>query len=219
MNTESENQEQTNGTGEHISERTVSRMRWYLYALEELAATGMTTAASREIAEKVGVKPGLVRKDLCMFGGFGRPSVGYNIAYLRKKIREILAIDEEKRVAWIGSLCMVDHQSTIRRLSAQNCRVVALFDSAEAGNTVGGLKVMKLDDLPNALPKLKIDVAVLAVEKDAQQCADKLIGAGVNAILNMSPIMVTVPRGAAVRHLDLAGELVILARAAHEERE
>ncbi|MCX6374555.1 MAG: hypothetical protein NTU88_00695, partial [Armatimonadetes bacterium] len=74
------------GAQTRTSERTISRMRWYLSALDDFASRGVTVVASHHISEKVGVKPGLIRKDLCTFGDFGRPSKGYNVVYLQKKI-------------------------------------------------------------------------------------------------------------------------------------
>ena len=44
----------------------------------------------------------------------------------------------------------------------------------------------------------------------AQDAADRLVGAGVTAILNFAPQILTVPRGVSVRKVDLAVELQIL---------
>ena len=44
----------------------------------------------------------------------------------------------------------------------------------------------------------------------AQEVADRLVAAGVTAILNFAPVVLTVPRGVSVRKVDLAVELQIL---------
>ena len=44
----------------------------------------------------------------------------------------------------------------------------------------------------------------------AQDAADRLVGAGVTAILNFAPQILSVPRGVTVRKVDLAVELQIL---------
>jgi redox-sensing transcriptional repressor len=200
--------------GEQISERTISRMRWYLYALEDCTRRGISTVASHEIAEKVGVKSGLVRKDLCHFGGFGRPSVGYNVTYLQKKIREILRLNEEKKVAWVGSRRLMDDLSVIERFADRNCVVTAIFDNdpAMAGTKVRDIEVLGMDHVDKVVRDMRIETAVVATsEEDAQQAVDKLISGGAKAILNLSPTVVSVPPGVAVRNIDLAGELIMLA--------
>lgn len=198
---------------EQISERTISRMRWYLYALEDFARRGISTVASHEIAEKCGVKSGLVRKDLCHFGGFGRPSVGYNVTYLQKKIREILRLNEERKVAWVGSRRLADNPSLAKRLADRNCviRAVLDFDPAQIGANICGLDVLDAGCLEQTVREMGIEAAVLAAsEEEAQHATDKLVSGGVRAILNLTPTMVAVPPGVVVRNLDLAGELMML---------
>ncbi len=198
---------------EQISDRTISRMRWYLYALEDLARRGVTTVASREIAEKVGVKPGLVRKDLCHFGGFGRPSVGYNVTYLQKKIREILRLNEEKKIAWIGCKCLLDDPTIVSRFGGRNCIIAAIFDSdpSQVGISIGDTVVRSTDELDETVRAQGIRAAVIGPsEKEAQATADKLAAGGIKAILNLGLSMVAVPEGVAVRNIDLPGELIML---------
>jgi len=54
----------------------------------------------------------------------------------------------------------------------------------------------------------KIEIAVLAVPaSQAQRAADLLIDAGIRAILNFAPCLLTVPPSVLVRGVDLASEL------------
>lgn len=204
---------------DQISERTISRMRWYLYALEDYSKQGISTVASREIADKCGVKSGLVRKDLCHFGGFGRPSVGYNVAYLQKKIREILRLNEKRAVAWVGSRRLDCDQSLMEKFADRNYIIAAVFDfnPTMAGQRIGEQQVLHADDIEGAVSELGIESAVIATsEEDAQQAADKLIAGGVKVILNLAPTVVSAAPGIAVRNIDLAGELMMLSFRVHE---
>jgi len=199
--------------GIRISEKTITRMRWYLYALEEYAKQGMMVVASREIADKVGVKSGLVRKDLCHFGGFGRPSVGYNIAYLQKKIKEILRINQVKNVAWAGAQRLADDPSLIEKFADSNCEIEAVFDkdSTRLGMRIGNLQVLGIGQVEAVVQNLGIKAAVIAtLSDDAQEAADRLTAGGVKAILNLTPVVLVVPPGVAVRNVDLASELMML---------
>ena len=199
--------------GIHISEKTIARMRWYLFALDEFAKEDMSVVASREIADKVGVKSGLVRKDLCHFGGFGRPSVGYNIAYLQKKIKEILRINQVKNVAWVGAQRLADDPSLIEKFAESNCEIEAVFDkdSTKLGMRIGNLQVLGIGEVEAVAQNLGIEAAVIATPSDdAQEAVDRLTAGGVRAILNLTPVVLVVPPGVAVRNVDLASELMML---------
>jgi len=56
-----------------------------------------------------------------------------------------------------------------------------------------------------------VHIGVLAVPSTAaQSVADDLITAGIGSLLNFAPIVLTTPRGVAVRNVDLGVELQIL---------
>ncbi|HEY3297312.1 MAG TPA: redox-sensing transcriptional repressor Rex [Armatimonadota bacterium] len=208
--TELETEDFENPQGPRISERTMERMRAYSRALDALAKEGVSVVASKEIAERVGVKPGLVRKDLSHFGGFGRPSVGYNVAYLQRKILDILRVSEVNSVAWVGARRLMDDPSLIDQLALNKCRIAVVFDD-QAGARIGKRVVPGLDRIEDTVRKLDIKTAVIALPgKYAQGVAKSLVAGGVKAILNLSAVMLTVPPDVKVRSVDIAGELMLL---------
>lgn len=198
--------------GTQISEKTVERMRWYLNILDSLSDDGVSVVASREIAEKVGINSGLVRKDLSHFGGFGRPSVGYNVAYLQKKIRDILSVNRTQNIAWIGIRRINDDPSLMEQLAKNKYRIAAVFDASPASDTfVDGIPIFPLDDLNSEIISREIEIAVMAVSgEDAQKTADILVAGGIRAILNLAPIHIEVPKEITVRNMDITGELILL---------
>jgi len=201
------------GGDEQVSERTISRIRWYLYVLEDYAARGIPVITSREISEKVGVKSGLVRKDLCQFGGFGRPSVGYNVAYLQKKVREIMRISEPKMIAWIGADHFACDPERAQKFARRNCTITAVFDSRPEwiGKQVGGFIVQSTEEIEKAARKLEFRAAVITTSgDDTAEIVQRLAAAGVKAIVNLSPRAVVAPPGVALRNIDVAGELLML---------
>jgi redox-sensing transcriptional repressor len=204
------------------SERTISRMHWYLSALDDFASRGTTVVASHHISEKVGVKAGLIRKDLCSFGDFGRPSMGYNVAYLQKKIREILRVDEPKKVAWIG----VDHfacdPDRAKKYVARNCIIAAIFDSNAKwiGKRLGDLPVLSTDEIEQTVRKLGIEGAIItSSQENAQELVTSLSAGGVRAIVNLSPSVAAAPPGVFLRNMDVAGELLMLCFLARDRQE
>ncbi len=82
-----------------ISESTIRRLSHYYRVLREVEAEGRTLISSHRLAEREGITSAQVRKDLSMFGSFGRRGLGYNVAHLRTEIRAILGLDRRWRVA------------------------------------------------------------------------------------------------------------------------
>lgn len=205
-----------------ITEATISRMRWYLHILDDYARRGVPIIASHEIAGAVGIKSGLVRKDLSQFGGFGRPSVGYNVIYLQRKLREILRVEEPQQIAWVGVEHFTCIGDRIRHYAERNCPIVAVFDPDPEwiGKVVMGVEIMHPDRIEQVVRKMGIRAAIiLPTRESAQAMAERLVAGGVEAILNLSQSALDVPPGVFVRNLDVAGELLTLSYLAREWRE
>jgi redox-sensing transcriptional repressor len=76
---------------------------------------------------------------------------------------------------------------------------------------VDGVTVESVDDLEEAVKREDVEIAILTVPGEfAQDIADRLVAAGVRAIMNFAPVRLHVPEGVEVRQADLAGELQVL---------
>jgi len=73
---------------------------------------------------------------------------------------------------------------------------------------VGNIKVLSTRVMKEEIERSGIQVVMVAVPASAaQQVTDVLIGAGVRAILNYAPIVLNVPEGVHVQHIDPAVHL------------
>src|SRR2546426_12841241 len=99
-----------------ISESTVRRLSLYLRYLEQSEAQGHETISSAELARRGGTTSAQVRKDLSFFGSFGKRGLGYSVAALATRLREILGLKRAHRVVMVGA-------GRIRRAPAQDPRV------------------------------------------------------------------------------------------------
>jgi redox-sensing transcriptional repressor len=71
-----------------------------------------------------------------------------------------------------------------------------------------------MEDLPRLVSRLQIKIGILTVPTSAaQECADKLVEAGIKGIWNFSPIQLDVPSGIIVQNVDLAQSLGVLSHA------
>ncbi|MEX0855958.1 MAG: redox-sensing transcriptional repressor Rex, partial [Gemmatimonadota bacterium] len=86
-----------------VSESTIRRLSLYLRGIESLDGEGAATVSSATLAARAGTTAAQVRKDLSTFGSFGKRGLGYAVAPLRRKLREILGLSHSWRVALVGA--------------------------------------------------------------------------------------------------------------------
>lgn len=194
----------------HIAESTVRRLSLYLLFLEEFEERGLDTISSTELAARGGTTSTQVRKDLSLFGSFGKRGLGYPVAELANRIREILGIEREWRVVIIGAGKIGLALAQYRGFAQRGFQVKAVYDSdpAKIGTRSDGFVIRALDSLTSDAREEPVDIAVLAVPAPAvQRVADLVVDAGVRAILNFAPHQLKVPPHVAVKTVNMAMEL------------
>ena len=86
-----------------VSEPTIGRLSLYLRLLVELKEAGVETVSSDELAGRSGTTAAQVRKDLSVFGTFGKRGLGYEVEELEARLRDILGLETEWSVALVGA--------------------------------------------------------------------------------------------------------------------
>lgn len=193
-----------------ISESTVRRLSLYLRLLQEAEERGIGTISSQELARRGGTTSAQVRKDLSFFGSFGKRGLGYSVPELLGAMREILGLNRVWRVALVGAGKVGSALFTYRNFQRRGFEIRAVFDSdpAKIGERWGGLRVRSDAELERVLAEERIEIAILAVPAAvAQPLAERVVGAGVNAILNFAPVKLRLPESVALRTVDLVLEL------------
>lgn len=188
-----------------IPEVVINRLPIYARALSALAAEGETVVSSQALGERLDVTPAQIRKDLSYFGRFGKQGRGYNVQSLLAKLREILGLDRKWRVALVGVGRLGQAIAEYGGFEPQGFQIVAVFDSdPELVDTkVGNQTVMHSDGLETFLRQNPVDIGIVAVPaKAAQEVVNRLVNAGIRAILNYAPMTPQVPREVAIRHID-----------------
>ena len=199
-----------------LGEKTIGRMRLYLAAIDELIERGDHVISSWDIAGQVGVKPGLVRKDLSYLRRqLGTPSIGYDADTLKHQILQIMGMTGTQGCVWVGSRCVISEPQNLLECARQGIQCVAIFD--EDPKMVGrpifaGLKVRPMEELPEVIRSGDVTCAVIGADvRDARGVAERLVKSGVRAILNLSPKPLRTPEGVTVYQGDLATQLFTLA--------
>jgi redox-sensing transcriptional repressor len=195
-----------------IPDETIRRLPIYLRGLLLSAEQGRKDISSRDLAELLGVNSWQVRKDFSYFGDFGTRGVGYKIETLTRQIKKILKLDGVRRAALVGLGNLGRAVLAYPGFRIYGFDIAAAFDNdpGKVGKKVGNIEIEPVSNL-RILKKRKIDLAIVAVPRDAaQRIADDLVKAGVKGILNFSPCYITVPGRIKVITIDIAMDLARL---------
>jgi redox-sensing transcriptional repressor len=196
-----------------ISESTIRRLSRYYRSLEQLIEKNTETVSSDQLAEMDGITSAQVRKDLSFFGTFGKRGLGYNTKRLQEQVGEILGLNRSWRVCVVGAgnigRALVKYEE-FQRQGFNICLIVD-EDPEKIGNKIGGLSVQDIKGLRGLIKKEKIEIGIIAVSSGAaQEVAEKLVDAGIKAILNFAPVSIKVPDDVRVKSENTAIEIEAL---------
>lgn len=196
-----------------ISESTVRRLSLYLGFLEQFAAQGQATISSAELARCGGTTSAQVRKDLSFFGSFGKRGLGYSVPELTARIRDILGLRRTHRVVLVGAGRIGGALIQYPGFRERGFHVTAIYDKdpKKIGTGWNGLVVRDIRQLEADLNREPSDIAIVVTPAAAaQEVVDRLVRAGVKAILNFAPLQLTVPTDVVVKSVNMALELETL---------
>ncbi len=188
-----------------IPDVVVRRLPIYARSLAYLAEEGIESVSSQELGERIGVTAAQIRKDLSYFGEFGKQGIGYNVEYLLGHIRRILGLTDSWPVALVGAGQLGQAIARYEGFSTRGINIVGVFDNDpdKVGMDLGRLIVQSYAEMAKLIDNQHIRLAIVAVPaSQAQQVVDQLVEHGVRGILNYAPIVVQVPDGVWVRHID-----------------
>ena len=193
-----------------IADSTVRRLSAYLRFLEDFEARGLTTISSDELAKRGGTTSAQVRKDLSFFGSFGKRGLGYSVPELAGRLREILGLGREWKVVIVGAGKIGAALARHHGFQQRGFRIIAVYDVDPeiVGADLDGLLIRDLSHLERDVHREPPDIAVLAVpEQAAQGVTERLVRAGLKAILNFAPAQLQVPADVTVKTVNMAMEL------------
>jgi len=194
---------------------TINRLSIYLRNLDELMTNDVEVISSERLAKQCGVNPAQIRKDLAYFGEFGVRGVGYRVKDLYSQIKEILGLNRPWSMALFGvgnlGSALIRHANFLKH----GYRFVAAFDldPEKIGKRLpNGLVIEHVDRFEELVKERNVEMGIIAVPPaSAQSVANQLILAGINGILNFSPVQIQVPDCCRVENVDFSIKLDNLA--------
>ncbi len=194
-----------------IPRKTVYRLSLYQRGLQLLERNQIETVSSAALAKASGVKPTQLRKDLTYFGQFGTRGLGYDVSALSKKLDEVLGTTRLQPVLLAGAgnlgTALLGYYDGFAK---EGFEIVVALDVEARRKHIGAtkVKVRSFAETEEVVREHQVKMAILAVPATvAQEVVNRLVAAGVQAILNFAPLILQVPPNVVVNNVDLAIEL------------
>jgi redox-sensing transcriptional repressor len=188
-----------------IPDIVIGRLPLYLRALRRLQQEDKAVTSSHELGKRLEISSAQIRKDLSHFGGFGKQGTGYQIEFLVDRLQDVLQVNQEWMVVVVGAGNLGIAIAHYRGFQDRGFRIAHLFDISpqKIGERIGEFVVQPVRSMREIIQREGIKIAMLAVPaEDAQVVADRLVEAGVQAILNYAPININVPAGVQIQYID-----------------
>ena len=196
-----------------ISQAVIRRMPRYYRYLGDLLDAGVERISSNELSARMNVTASQIRQDLNNFGGFGQQGYGYNVQFLHEEIGRILGLNEVHNVIVIGAGHLGQAIANYVKFDRLGFRMIGLFDIDKKleGQTVRGIPIRMLEDLPEFLENNQVDIAALTLPKaNAEETANRLVSLGVTAIWNFAHVDLDNVEGVVVENVHLSDSLMQL---------
>ena len=191
----------------------MARLPIYLRILLDSADREIGTISSDGLAARAGVNAAQVRKDLSYLGSYGTRGVGYDVEFLIYQISRELGLTQDWSAAIVGVGNLGHALANYGGFGERGFRIAGLYDNdaRKVGEVISGIAVRHIDDLGRDVVDRGIAIGIITVPAPyAQEVADRMVAAGITAILNFAPAVVTVPDHVSLRKVDLSIELQVL---------
>jgi redox-sensing transcriptional repressor len=196
-----------------IPEMTIRRLSVYTRCLLQLEEDNVKTISSQDLAERFNLNSAQVRKDLAYFGEFGVRGIGYYVSGLKNELQRILGLDRTWPVVLVGFGNLGSALFHYKGFGSQGFKIAAIVDDdpAKVARAVDAVPILASRDIAREVKARGIQIAIVAVPSEsAQAVTDRLVAAGIKAILNFAPARLKVPRDVRLKNVDLSIELETL---------
>lgn len=204
-----------------ISNAVIKRLPRYYRYLSDLMNEGVERISSNELSGMMSVTASQIRQDLNNFGGFGQQGYGYNVEYLHGEIGKILCVDKKHDMVIIGGGNFGHALANYEKFEQKGFVTRAIFDRDpnKVGQSVRGIPILDIAELPAYLENHRIQIGVLTIPKrEAQEITDTLVAGGVKAIWNFAHLDLKAPAEVVVENVHLSESLMQLSYRLGEQK-
>jgi len=194
---------------------SVRRMPRYLRCLHALRSDRVEWVSCTFLAQRLGVDPTLVRKDLALTGITGKPKVGYYLPDLITAVERFIGWDNPEDAFLVGVGHLGSALLGFEGFARHGLNIVAGFDNdpGKVGQDVAGKPILDVAKLPDLAQRMHIRIGIITVgARNAQAVADLMLAGGIQAIWNFAPTPLDLPAGVILENEDLSGTLAVISR-------
>jgi redox-sensing transcriptional repressor len=192
---------------------SVRRLPSYLSIIKQLQIEGNEYISGTLIAKEMGLESIQVRKDLAITGIMGKPRLGYPAGDLADAIERFLGWYELQDAVLVGVGNLGSALLGYQEFQSHCLNFVAAFDTnpQKIGSLVHGIHVLSRETMEVQIRNWGVKIAVLTVPSGAaQETAEILVRAGIEAIWNFTNIKLKVPDKVVVQREDLSSGYAML---------
>lgn len=192
---------------------SIRRLPSYLHIIRQARDEGQEYISGTIIAQELHLEPIQVRKDLAITGIIGKPKKGYPIVALMAAIEHFLGWDITQIAVLAGAGNLGTALSGYQEFHYHGLEIAAAFDQDpnKIGKSIHGVPIFSLKTIPEQVRNLKATIAILTVPSaQAQEVANQLVEAGINAIWNFTNTKLKVPDHVIVQKEDLTSGFAML---------
>lgn len=188
----------------------IQRLVRYKNALQKFKSLGLTRVFSDNLGEAAGTSAALVRKDISLAGlTVGNKRGGYPIDALLQGLDALLGTDTQQRVILVGCGKIGTALMHYPGFSSESIQIVAGFDNKpDRLDPDAAIPILPVSQLPAFVRAHGIQVAILAVPESAAAAVfDQLAAAGIQGVLNFSPVQLKPAPALVVQNINIALEI------------
>jgi len=192
-----------------------NRLLSYLRFMKQLPDGSPDNISSTVISNALGVHDVQVRKDLAIVSDGGKPKTGYVTKDLIADLEHFLGHDNYTDAVLVGVGNLGRAFLSYENFKKYGLAIIAAFDAAPSliGTAVNNVRILDAAKITNMCKRLNIRIGIITVPAFcAQTVCEQLVGGGVRAIWNFSPVNLSVLKGVIVKNEDMAASLAVLTR-------
>ena len=189
----------------------IQRLVRYKNILLKFKSLGLSRVFSDNLGDAAGISASLVRKDFSLAHlAVGNKRGGYPIDVLLQRLDALLGTQALQRIVIVGCGKIGTALLNYKGFANENIEVVAGFDNnpARINPAATPIPILPVSQLAAFVKEQDIQVAVLAVpENAAAGILDQLAAAGVQGVLNFSPVQLKAGSALFVQNINIAFEI------------
>jgi redox-sensing transcriptional repressor len=195
-----------------MTKATLGRLPHYLQLLRELSPDDVPYISATVIAKKLSLGEVLVRKDLSVVSGAGKPKVGYKTVDLIKSIEAHLGQGDMTNAVLVGAGKLGKALLEFDDFEDYGVKIIAAFDCNQNPIKYNrSIEILPMNDFDEFCKKNNVKIGIITVGAgSAQNVCDRMVKSGITAIWNFAPCNLEVPDGILLKQERLALSLAYL---------